>query len=205
MKIKLALVVFVVSSILLVVVGFDYARYAPSESYEGRIEVLWHRAEHLTSTANELEDTYYAQIRPIYVDLLSTGRVRNNNTALMTAVFIRKYALMADVNPLLVSAIVKVENPWLVHDTASFAGALGVMQVMPSVWSGQFPDCGDDLTDLETNVCTGIEVLARYLDAELIRALDRTLLRYNGCVSTPGCTSYTRKVLGDKNAGSFLR
>lgn len=205
MKVWLSLVVFLVSSVLLVIEMFERARYAPPiDSREVRIEELTLRAEHISMTLSEIEDTYYDQIRPVYADLISTTRVQDTQDALLTAVFINKFARAEGLNPLLVSAIVKVENPWLVHDTVSFAGALGIMQVMPSIWSDEFPECGEDLSKLDTNVCTGVKILSRYMNSELDRALDRTLLRYNGCVSTPGCEVYTRKVLSDSDIQPFM-
>jgi hypothetical protein len=76
----------------------------------------------------------------------------------------------------------------------SFVGARGLMQVMP-FWAGRWRACGNDLYDIESNLCTGTNILAWYFrnfDGER-----KALLGYNGCVrgtNTPRCHTYPDKV-----------
>jgi hypothetical protein len=76
----------------------------------------------------------------------------------------------------------------------SFVGAAGLMQVMP-FWAGRWRGCGKDLYDIESNLCTGTNILAWYFrnfDGER-----KALLGYNGCVrgtNTPRCHTYPDKV-----------
>lgn len=200
-------IVWLVSTVLLAFELSGRPRSAPpTGEREAHLTRLFDRVDNLETLADQLEKTYHNDILPIYTDLLSTGRVEvSNETALFASVFINKHSKRLGVNPLLVSAIVKIENPWLINDTTSFAGATGIMQVMPSVWREEFPECGSNLEDMNTNICTGISILHRYLERESERALDRTLLRYNGCVNTVGCESYTRKVLGDNDLSPYMK
>ena len=103
----------------------------------------------------------------------------------------------AGINPWFMVAIIKVENPWLKADTVSFAGAIGITQVMP-LHAGKW-GCGKDLTDIRTNVCSGARIMASYLKRQWklfgAEANRIALLNYNGCVRTPGCTEYASKVL----------
>lgn len=95
------------------------------------------------------------------------------------------------VSPRLLAGVVSIENPWLVSDTVSFAGAVGIAQIMP-MHAGSYPECGHaGLTDPTVSVCYGAAILRRYVD----RALNRGLLDYNGCVRTPGCERYAGRVL----------
>lgn len=97
-------------------------------------------------------------------------------------------------DPLLVAAIITVENPDLLPRASSSAGARGLMQVMPR-WSRVFRmRCGSNLLDTRTNICTGIAVLKEHIRSAG-GSLDRGLLGYNGCVKTPGCARYPRLVL----------
>jgi hypothetical protein len=86
-----------------------------------------------------------------------------------------KYGL----DPRLVSGLLLVENPWLDPGAVSHAGAVGLFQVMPTVWDGVYPDCGD-LSTVAGNMCYGLRILRYYLDRHN-DDFDRALLAYNGC------------------------
>jgi hypothetical protein len=79
----------------------------------------------------------------------------------------------------LVSGLLLVENPWLDPGAVSHAGAVGLFQVMPTVWDGVYPDCGD-LSTVAGNMCYGLRILRHYLDRH-DNDFDRALLAYNGC------------------------
>jgi soluble lytic murein transglycosylase-like protein len=72
------------------------------------------------------------------------------------------------------------------------------MQVMP-FHRGQWGCKSKDLYDIEGNICHGVSVLADAIKrAPNLRV---ALQRYNGCVrgtNTPGCSSYSGKVLRAK-------
>jgi soluble lytic murein transglycosylase-like protein len=103
-----------------------------------------------------------------------------------------------EMDPAFVVAIVTVENHTLVSDTASTAGAVGVMQVMP-FWRRSFARiCGDDLTDDGVNICYGIHVLKTFLQER--GSEERALLAYNGCKTLERCGHYPRKVLRRRDA-----
>lgn len=104
-----------------------------------------------------------------------------------------------DIDPTLLVGVMLVESDNLNPRARSFVGARGLMQVMP-FHRGQWGCKSKDLYNIEGNICHGVSVLA---DA-IKRApnLGVALQRYNGCVrgtNTPGCSSYTRKVLNARN------
>lgn len=86
------------------------------------------------------------------------------------------WADLLDINPRLALAVAYVENPSADSLARSKAGAIGIMQVMPTVWLGVFhQQCkGSDLINIETNVCYGMHILKHYLD-ECSRMYEREL------------------------------
>ncbi len=76
---------------------------------------------------------------------------------------VHAYADSLGVDPELALAVSFVENVRGVPDAKSSRGAVGIMQVRPSVWLGSFPECGVELTDVTTNACYGVNVLRHYL------------------------------------------
>ncbi len=109
------------------------------------------------------------------------------------------------VDPAMIVGIMMVESE-MNPRARSFVGARGLMQVMP-FHRGQWGCKSRDLYDIETNICHGVSVLADNIKRS--PNLRVALQRYNGCVrgtNTPGCSSYTRKVLRarDKAARQIL-
>jgi hypothetical protein len=76
---------------------------------------------------------------------------------------VAEHSYRANLQPDLVLAVMRVENPWLKPDTVSYAGAVGLLQV-------------------DTNVCKGVLILSHYLKTN--PDLQTALLAYNGCRST---------------------
>lgn len=95
-------------------------------------------------------------------------------------------------DPLMVAAIISVENPRLDRYAMSVAGAQGIMQVMPLWKTSGFRGCGSDLTHDRTNVCYGVRVWRHYVANS--DGHSRALLAYNGCVRAPGCSRYASLV-----------
>ena len=102
----------------------------------------------------------------------------------------------------LLVGVLLTENPWLDPRATSFAGARGLMQVMP-FHAGKW-GCGtSDLFDIESNICHGVAVLADNLGRS--KTLPQALLGYNGCVrgiNTPDCWRYPSKVYREARKGA---
>ena len=103
------------------------------------------------------------------------------------------------IDPALLVGVMLVETDNLNPRARSFVGARGLMQVMP-FHRGQWGCKSTDLYSIEGNICHGVSVLADNIkNAPNLRV---ALQRYNGCVTgsnTPGCSSYSRKVLNARN------
>jgi hypothetical protein len=98
------------------------------------------------------------------------------------------------LDPATVVAILLIESSGR-PDATSFVGARGLMQVMP-MHRGRWHGCGDDLYDIESNLCYGTSILAWFL-GRYGGDERRALLSYNGCVrgtNTPNCHTYPAKV-----------
>jgi soluble lytic murein transglycosylase-like protein len=122
---------------------------------------------------------------------LLTANGASRERAAPAAAAIMKYARLHALDPLLIVGVIGAENPGLVPRARSRAGARGVMQVMPS-WRRDIRDCGDDLRQIHVNVCFGTRILRIALDETT--SVRQALLRYNGCVRTPGCHRYADAV-----------
>lgn len=159
-----------------------------------RLPELASRVDEVESGWAELSAYYDAQVAPVERVLL---RYRGD-TALVRriAVALVREARNIGVEPGILLAVLLVENPWLEPTIRSPVGAVGLMQVMP-FHEGSWPECGADLEDIDSNICHGARIFEMYWhrsDGDL----DRTLLRYNGCVSgsnTPNCHQYPKQVL----------
>jgi soluble lytic murein transglycosylase-like protein len=90
---------------------------------------------------------------------------------------VHRYAAMFDLPPELVLAVIDVESNFDRY-AISWAGALGLMQVMP-FWRNEIGRPDDDLHDIQTNLLYGCRILAYYIQRE---NGDRRagLARYNG-------------------------
>ena len=102
-----------------------------------------------------------------------------------------KYAGRHALDLFLVVGVIGVENPRLESRAHSGAGAVGIMQVMP-LWKRAIRGCGEDLLDVDVNVCFGTRILRLALDGS--RSLAGALRRYNGCSRTPRCERYVSAV-----------
>ncbi|MEO5589245.1 MAG: transglycosylase SLT domain-containing protein [Gemmatimonadaceae bacterium] len=99
------------------------------------------------------------------------------------------------IDPTLLVGVMLVETDNLNPRAESFMGARGLMQVMP-FHRGRWGCKSSDLYDIEGNICHGVSVLADNI--KHAPSLRVALQRYNGCVrgsNTPGCSSYSGKVL----------
>jgi soluble lytic murein transglycosylase-like protein len=111
------------------------------------------------------------------------------------------------LDPATVVAILLIESSGR-PDATSFVGASGLMQIMP-LHRGQWEGCGDDLYDIDSNLCYGTSILS-WLFGRFGGDERRALLAYNGCVrgtNTPNCHTYPNKVrqLRDRIQGDWER
>jgi len=102
---------------------------------------------------------------------------------------VHQEATRAELSPELVLSVIDVESNFDRY-AVSFAGALGLMQIMP-FWREEIGRPGDNLIHLNTNLRYGCTILKFYLDKEN-GDLRRALGRYNGSL---GKRKYPNKVI----------
>lgn len=98
-------------------------------------------------------------------------------------------AKRANLEPGLVLAVIQVESAFDTY-AISYAGALGLMQIMP-FWKNDIGRENDNLLDARTNLRYGTTILAHYIEVEKGSVI-RALARYNG---SRGQTWYPQRVL----------
>jgi hypothetical protein len=135
-------------------------------------------------------------------DLRKTGNLTLQRADSIARVAVRE-AYHRRIPPALVLGVMLTENDAFKRTARSKVGALGLMQIMPRLWTPNLgPILGHNLRDDETNLRYGVYILKHFatrtadtLDAgEVIRT---ALLSYNGCVrgrNTPDCKAYPEKV-----------
>jgi soluble lytic murein transglycosylase-like protein len=153
---------------------------------------------HMSSIRHEGRETedyvllYRNHVRPVEESLQRRGM--NPALARRVAWPLVENAYERGLDPATVVAVIMVESNGRPHVT-SFMGARGLMQIMP-MHRGQWQGCGDDLFDIESNLCYGTSILA-WLLGRFNGDERRALLAYNGCVrgtNTPNCHTYPSKV-----------
>jgi soluble lytic murein transglycosylase-like protein len=127
------------------------------------------------------------------VEIINQWPLADQSIVEEVSMSVAAWSQIVDVDPVLVLAVMRVENPWLIPDTVSSAGAVGLMQVMPRYWSESYSHCGIDLTEIDTNICKGVNVLRYYLDRH-DGDFNEAMLAYNGCLSDY-CRVYTANVM----------
>jgi hypothetical protein len=135
-------------------------------------------------------------------DLRVTGQLDDARADSIAQVAVRE-AYHRRIPPALVLGVMLTENDAFKRNARSKVGALGLMQIMPRLWTPNLgPILGRNLKDDETNLRYGVYIL-KHFAREMPDTLDpasatRTaLLRYNGCVrgrNTPDCRAYPEKV-----------
>jgi hypothetical protein len=135
-------------------------------------------------------------------DLLRTGHLTTHRADSIARVAVRE-AYHRRVPPALVFGVMLTENDRFKPTARSKVGALGLMQIMPRLWTPNLgPILGHNLRDDETNLRYGVYILKHFAKrtSDTLDATDVTrtaLLGYNGCVrgrNTPDCKAYPDKV-----------
>lgn len=167
------------------------AAHTPRE----HLEVLSAHMSAIRHEGRETEDyvlLYRNHVRPVEQSLQQRGV--SAELARRVAWPLVQNSYERGLDPATVVAVLLIESNGRPHVT-SFMGARGLMQIMP-LHKGQWQGCGDDMFDIESNLCYGTSILA-WLLGRFNGDERRALLAYNGCVrgaNTPNCHTYPAKV-----------
>jgi len=149
------------------------ARQTPDEVDPELRRVLREAAE----SAESFGDRFDAEVWLTDMSRRLQRQVPDTEERMLILRLVHHYAGMFDLPPELVLAVIDVESNFDRY-AISWAGALGLMQVMP-FWRNEIGRPDDDLHDIQTNLLYGCRILAYYLEKE---KGDRraALARYNG-------------------------
>lgn len=127
--------------------------------------------------ADSFVDRFDAEVWLTDMSQRLAGQVPDTAERMLILRYVHRHAAMFDLPPELVLAVIDVESNFDRY-AISWAGALGLMQVMP-FWRNEIGRPDDDLHDIQTNLLYGCRILAYYLEME---DGDRraALARYNG-------------------------
>ncbi len=143
----------------------------------------------VASEAESFDDHFAAQVWLTYMSARLERQVADAEERLTILHRVHYEATRWGLPPELVLAVIDVESNFD-RFAISFAGARGLMQVMP-FWTAEIGRPNDNLTQIETNVRYGCTILKQYLDKENGN-LGPALARYNG---SRGQRQYPNKVL----------
>ena len=127
--------------------------------------------------ADSFADRFDAEVWLTDMSARLARQVSDEDERMLILRLVHRHAAMFDLPPELVLAVIDVESNFDRY-AISYAGALGLMQVMP-FWREEIGRPDDNLHDIETNLLYGCRILAYYLEKE---KGDRraALARYNG-------------------------
>lgn len=139
------------------------------------------------SDASSFDDRFEAEVWLVDMSARLARKVPDEQERLALLKLVHREAARANLPPELVLAVMDIESNFD-RFAISYAGALGIMQIMP-FWLEEIGRPDDNLFHLPTNVRMGCTILRYYLDMENGN-LAPGLARYNG--------SYGRRTYSDK-------
>jgi len=130
-------------------------------------------------SSDSFEDRFDAEVWLTDMSQRLSRKVSDPEERLLILRTVHYEASRARLPPEMVLALIQVESNFD-RFAISYAGARGLMQVMP-FWLDEIGRPNDDLFDIHTNLRMGCTILRHYLERE---KGDRTraLARYNGSV-----------------------
>ena len=159
---------------LLLVLAFPAAAQQPTENVDPELRRALIEA---VESADSFVDRFDAEVWLTDMSRRLARQVPDEQERMLILRLVHRKARMFDLPPELVLAVIDVESNFDRY-AISWAGALGLMQVMP-FWRNEIGRPDDDLHDIRTNLLYGCRILAYYIEKE---NGDRraALARYNG-------------------------
>ncbi len=130
-------------------------------------------------SSDSFEDRFDAEVWLTDMSHRLRRKVTDDHERLLILKTVHYEANRAGLDPELVLAVIDVESNFD-HFALSYAGARGLMQVMP-FWLKEIGRPNDNLFDIHTNIRMGCTILRHYLDRERGNKT-KALARYNGSV-----------------------
>jgi soluble lytic murein transglycosylase-like protein len=136
---------------------------APAQHSPDDIDPELRRAlREAVESADSFVDEFDAEVWLTDMSRRLARQVPDKEERMLILRLVHRHALMFDLPPELVLAVIDVESNFDRY-AISWAGALGLMQVMP-FWRNEIGRPDDDLHDIQTNLLYGCRILAHYLE-----------------------------------------
>ncbi|WP_372863319.1 lytic transglycosylase domain-containing protein [Spongiibacter sp.] len=126
---------------------------------------------------DSFQDRFEAEVWLTDMSARLSAIIKNPEDRLELLRAVHREAQAAELAPELVLALIQVES-YFDRFAISSVGAQGLMQVMP-FWKNEIGRPSDNLTDMNTNLRYGCQILQFYLKREKGN-MRRALARYNG-------------------------
>ncbi len=139
-------------------------------------------------SSDSFDDRFEAEVWLTDMSKRLKHKVTDTHERLLILKTVHYEATRANLPPEMVLAVIDIESNFDRY-ALSYAGARGLMQVMP-FWLDEIGRPDDDLFDIRTNLRLGCTILRHYLDREHGDRM-KALARYNGSV---GKVWYPRRV-----------
>jgi soluble lytic murein transglycosylase-like protein len=165
--------------------GTPCVQAATTERPDAELRQILSRA---IESSDSFADRFDAEVWLTDMSRRLNRKVPDPNERLLILKTAHYEAARAELPPELVLAVIDIESNFD-RFAISYAGARGLMQVMP-FWLDEIGRPDDDLFDIRTNLRMGCTILRHYLDRERGNRT-RALARYNGSV---GKTWYPQRV-----------
>lgn len=141
------------------------------------------------SESHSFEDEFVGQVWLASMSDPLSRWVKDTEERVKLLTMIHAEASRTGLEPGLILALIQVESAFDGY-AISYAGARGIMQVMP-FWKKEIGREEDNLLDVATNLRYGTTILAHYIELEK-GSIIKGLARYNG---SRGQTWYPKRVL----------
>ena len=170
-----ALLAHLIAALILLITALP----APAGSQERPDEAMRAYLKQVVSDADTFEDRFQGEVWLTDMANRLKVRVPDPQARIELLKLVHIEANRAELPPELVLAVIEVESNFD-RFAISYAGARGLMQVMP-FWLDEIGRPGDNLFHMQTNLRFGCSILKIYLEREKGN-LHRALARYNGSV-----------------------
>ena len=160
------------------------------------ISSSWARHRDQPDRLPDIYNGYEARLDSVIAiaNMLERG-TKDRQLAVSYAMLVRNAALLEGIDPELLAAVVMTES-YADRHAISVTGAVGLGQIVPGLWHGVYPNCGEDLFNAKTNLCYSSKILRLYIDKSV--SLLHALNRYSGYYKVYGFgdepSPYTKRI-----------
>jgi soluble lytic murein transglycosylase-like protein len=172
-----------------IVLAIVFSAFASISTADTEKNQLVNVLQSALSDTHTFEDEFVGQVWLASMSDPLSRWIKDTEERVKLLTMIHAEASRTGLEPGLILALIQVESAFDGY-AISYAGARGIMQVMP-FWKKEIGRDEDNLLDVATNLRYGTTILAHYIELEKGSVI-KGLARYNG---SRGQTWYPKRVL----------